>query len=196
MSKNIYCIRHGVAQHNINYFKYGSKTFSDPNFVDTHLVSEGYQQAKHLHDTWTNIDSIELVIVSPLQRTLQTAVEIFKDRSIPIVALDYVREFPLGGHTCNKRSSLELLKKKYPMVEFIDFKTDNDEMWLSHREETLDELNKRIELFKSYVSLRSETNIAFVNHSSFIGQMKDKAIKYLDNGGEELKHCHPYLMKL
>ena len=122
MSKNIYCIRHGVAQHNINYFKYGSKTFSDPNFVDTHLVSVGYQQAKHLHDTWTNIDSIELVIVSPLQRTLQTAVEIFKGRSIPIIALDYVREFPLGKHTCNKRSSLELLKKNILWLSLLILK--------------------------------------------------------------------------
>ena len=64
------------------------------------------------------------------------------------------------------------------------------------REKFKADLEDTHELFKSYVSLRSETNIAFVNHSSFIGQMKDKAIKYLDNGEEELKHCHPYLMKL
>ena len=35
MSKNLYCIRHGLAEHNINYLKYGCKTFYDPNFVDT-----------------------------------------------------------------------------------------------------------------------------------------------------------------
>ena len=61
---------------------------------------------------------------------------------------------------------------------------------------TLDELNLRIKIFKEYILSRSETNIALVNHSSFIGQMKDSEIKYLDDGKEELQHCHPYLIKL
>ena len=196
MNKHVYCIRHGKAQHNVNYEVYGSKTFYDPNFVDTLLVEEGYQQAKQLRETWTDISNIELVIVSPLQRTLQTACEIFKDSSIPIISLDFVREYPLGKHTCNKRSSLKYLQSKYPTIQFVNFHTDNDEVWLSHREETIDELNIRIQKLKEYILQRPETHIAFVNHSSFMGQMIDKTIRYLDRGQEELIHCYPYLMKL
>ncbi len=196
MNKHVYCIRHGKAQHNVNYEVHGSKAFYDPNFVDTLLVEEGYQQAEQLRETWTDISKIELVIVSPLQRTLQTACEIFKNTSIPIISLDFVREFPLGKHTCNKRSSLKYLQSKYPTIQFVDFHTDNDEVWLSHREETIDELNIRIQKLKNYILQRPETHIAFVNHSSFMGQMIDKTIRHLDRGQEELIHCYPYLMKL
>ena len=196
MSKTLYCIRHGLAEHNINYGKFGSTTFYDPNFVDTSLVKEGFDQANQLRESWKEIDDIELVIVSPLQRTLQTAIEIFKEKEVPILSLEIVREYPLGKQTCNKRSPLSILKKKYPRVNFHDFKSENDEVWLSHREETIDELNVRIDLFKQYILQRPETKIAFINHGSFIGQMKDNHIRYLDNHQEELKHCYPYVMKL
>ena len=129
MSKNLYCIRHGLAEHNVNYLKYGLETFYDPNFVDTSLVEEGFKQASNLGKTWlnkkdpsgtgsnkkdpsgtgSNKKDIELVVVSPLKRTLQTATEIFKDTDIPIISFELVREFPIGGHTCNKRSQKEYL---------------------------------------------------------------------------------------
>jgi len=76
--KNIYCIRHGLAEHNINYHKYGVQTFYDPNYVDTKLLTHGFKQASELRETWEDINNIELVIVSPLRRTLQTANELFK----------------------------------------------------------------------------------------------------------------------
>ena len=44
LSKTLYCIRHGLSEHNINYFKYGSKTFYDPMFTDTKLVEDGVHQ--------------------------------------------------------------------------------------------------------------------------------------------------------
>ena len=196
MSKNVYCIRHGIAEHNMNYFKYGSSTFYDPQFIDTSLVQEGFNQAKQLGETWKDIDTIELVIVSPLKRTLQTACEIFKHKQVPMIALEYIREFPLGKHTCNKRSSKDMLVTKYPHINFDNLQSNQDDIWMSHREETVDELNLRIQKLKEFIASRSETNIALVNHSSFIGQMKDQEIKYLDNGQEELKHCYPYLINL
>ena len=69
-------------------------------------------------------------------------------------------------------------------------------MWFPHREETMDELNSRIEKLKEFIVARPETHIALVNHSSFIGQMKDNHIRYLENKEEELLHCYPYIMKL
>lgn len=196
MSKFVYCIRHGLAEHNINYLKYGSSTFYDPNYTDTSLVDEGFKQASDLGKTWENIDLIELVIVSPLKRTLQTATEIFKGRNIPMIALEYVREFPLGKHTCNKRSCKESIVSKYPTINFDSLISNDDNIWLTHREETIDELNHRINKLIDFIHSRPETHIALVNHSSFIGQLKDKEIKYLDNGQEELNHCYPYLIKL
>ena len=192
MSKILYCIRHGLSQHNVNYTKYGSQTFYDPVFTDTTLLKEGFQQAVNLRNTWSKLSEIELVIVSPLMRTLQTASTLFKGQTIPIIALENVREYPMGKQTCNKRSLKSDLIKEFPQVNFTDLKTNEDELWFPDREETLDELNLRIKIFKEYILSRPETSIAFVNHSSFIGQMKDSEIKYLDDGKEELQHCYPY----
>lgn len=113
-----------------------------------------------------------------------------------MIALDYCREYPLGLHTCNRRSSKDELEILYPDVNFEDLKTNFDETWLSDRLETIEELESRIEKLLEFVKNRPENKIAFINHSSFIGQMKDKKIKYLDNNEEELKYCYPYEFKL
>ena len=196
MSKSLYCIRHGLAEHNINYFKYGCKTFYDPKFVDTSLVEEGFKQASTLGETWSKIDDIELVIVSPLKRTLQTATEIFKKTSIPIIAFELAREYPIGGHTCNKRSSKEYLMNTFPNINFDGIKEGEDHLWDPDEQESIHELDLRINIFKKFIEKRPEKNIALVGHASFIGQLKDNHIKYIENGEEELKHCFPYLIEL
>lgn len=194
MSKTLYCIRHGLSLHNKLYHKYGSKTFYDSDYVDTMLLPEGKQQARILGKTWDEINNIELVIVSPLKRTLETAVNIFEGIDVPIIALEICREFPMGLHTCNKRSNKEELELLYPRVNFDDIISNKDDLWNDKEEESKISLNSRITLVKQYIKNRPEKKIAFVNHAAFIGQMKDRHIKYLDNGEEELKHCYPYKM--
>lgn len=196
MEKILYCIRHGESLHNVLYKKYGSDIFSHIEYKDTLLTPLGHKQSKNLSKTFNNIDEIELIIVSPLKRTLQTAKNIFESKKIPMISLDYCREYPLGLHTCNKRSSKEELEILYPDIDFQDLKTNFDETWLPDRLETIDELETRIKKFLNFVKNRPEKKIAFINHSGFIGQMKDKHIKYLDNNEEELKHCYPYEFKL
>jgi len=166
MSKNLYCIRHGLAEHNVNYLKYGCKTFYDPNFVDTSLVEEGFKQAANLGETWlnkkdpsgtgSNIDDIELVVVSPLKRTLQTATEIFKGKSVPIISFELAREYPIGGHTCNKRSKKEYLMNTFPNINFDNIKEGEDYLWNSEKQESIHELDLRINTFKKFIEKRPE----------------------------------------
>jgi broad specificity phosphatase PhoE len=196
MIKTLYCIRHGLAEHNVNYLKHGCKTFYDPKFVDTSLVEEGFKQASTLGETWSKIYDIELVIVSPLKRTLQTATEIFKGKSVPIISFELAREYPIGRQTCNKRSSKEYLMEAFPKINFDDIKAGEDYLWDPDEQESIQELNLRIDIFKKFIESRTEKNIALVGHASFIGQLKDKHIKYIENGEEELKHCFPYLIEL
>ena len=108
MSKNLYCIRHGLSLHNKLYHKHGSKTFYDKDYIDTMLLPEGKRQARMLGETWNEINKVESVIVSPLKRSLETTINIFKDIDIPISALEICREFPIGLHACNKRSNKEV----------------------------------------------------------------------------------------
>ena len=62
-------------------------------YRDTPLVAKGRKEATKLGNTWNNIDNIELVIVSPLLRTLQTATNIFSNKNVPMIALDCLMEF-------------------------------------------------------------------------------------------------------
>ena len=89
MNKVLYCIRHGAATHNALFPLIGNKAYHE--YRDTRLICKGLAQAKSLRHTWKERDDIELVIVSPSRRTLETAVLIFNNRT-PIVALDCLLE--------------------------------------------------------------------------------------------------------
>ena len=196
MNKNIYLIRHGEAQHNINYLKYGSKTFYDINFIDTKLTPNGHKQSSDLNKLWKNINDIEIVLVSPLYRTLETATNIFKNYNIPIISLEDLREFPNTKHTCNKRSDKSILLKNFSHINFDNIQYEKDNIWNDNIEENITSLNIRIENIKNYIKNLNYNNICIVGHSSFIGQMIFNKIALLDNGDEELKHCFPYKINL
>lgn len=196
MNKNIYCIRHGEAVHNVNYRKYGSSTFTDMNYKDTELTELGQYESIVLGNEWKEKHNIELVIVSPLTRALDTCMNIFGGMDVPIFCLESTREYPCGLHTCNIRKDVTILSSKYPRIQFLDFETNHDSMWNPNNKETIESLNHRIEIFKRFVSDRAETNIALVGHNSFISKMKDNRLNYIDNGETELKHCHPYKISL
>ena len=129
-------------------------------------------------------------------RTLQTADIIFNYTNKPIIALDYIREYPLGLHTCNKRRYKEELEILYPTVDFSSLETNYDNLWDSKQYETIESLQKRIDNVLNYIQQVNETNIALINHSSFLSHMIHKHIPLLDNKEKELEHCQPYLFKL
>ena len=195
MKKLLYLIRHGLAKHNENFLKYGEETFFDPKYVDTHLIEEGVQQSIQLGETWQNIDDIELVLVSPLYRTLETATNIFKNKDIPIISLENLREYPLGQHTCNKRSSKELLIQDFPNIDFDDIK-GADYLWKSDKGEEISSLEKRIDTIKNYIQKRNEKTICIVSHTIFLEKMKDNKISLIEKGESEIDHCFPYTMEI
>ena len=191
MIKNLYLIRHGQSLHNELFHKIGVKAFRIPATIDAPLTNEGHLQSIELGQSWQNKNEIELVLVSPLTRTLDTAMNIFGDTDIPMVSEEFLREYPIGEDTCNKRSSLTLLKNKYPRIDF-NLISDQDTLWTSEYRETIDELEQRLDKMVKYLQNRKEINIAIVGHSSYFGQFKDNHISYIENGDEELKHCYPY----
>jgi len=167
----------------------GSKAYTEHR--DTPLLDEGYLQAQKLRNTWEDINKIELVLVSPCLRTLQTCSNIFDKVGTNTIALDCLIEYPMGGdEICNKRKDKEMLLSNFPWIDFSNIKNKVD--W-SEKNETVKELEKRIEQLKEYIKIRPEKHIAIVSHSSYIGQMIFKKIEDEEN---ELKHCHPYLYKL
>ena len=189
MEKTIYCIRHGYALHNKLFWDIGRRAYNE--YRDTPLLEEGYEQAKKLNSSWNELKNVELVVVSPCHRTLETACFVFKNKNIPFIAKDFLIEYPIGGYeNCNRRKDISDLRYKYP---YINFEITDDVLNWSERKETILELENRIEEMVYWIGKRKENHIAIVTHSSFLGQFKDKKIGDEKN---ELKHCHPYKMKL
>ena len=188
MEKTLYCIRHGYSYHNKLFWDIGRRAYVE--FRDTPLLEKGFCEAKLLNKTWQELPKIELVLVSPLTRTLQTAEFIFRNRNIPMIAKDFLLDFPLGGdELCNYRKEIDDLRYIYPYVNFEIM--DNKYNWKPNRETVLD-LNNRIEDMLSWIGNRREQHIAIVSHSSYLGQFKDRKIGDETN---ELKHCFPYKLK-
>jgi broad specificity phosphatase PhoE len=192
--KNIICIRHGRAFHNVLSDKIGEKAFSLKESFDAPLVEEGILQAKELGENLKQLMKIDIVFVSPLTRTLQTAENIFeKNKIVRIVALDKMKEFPQGIEICNKRRNRIELKEKFKKVDFSLLDSDSDQMWREDRYEKIEELKERIKEFKQFIMNENYNNIAIVSHNNFLKEL------LFQNCGDEtynLDHCNPYKLDL
>ncbi len=189
--KHLYCIRHGTAEHNVLFHKIGKDAYM--KIRDSYLLEKGHKESLELGKSWDDISNVEIVFVSPLRRTLQTALNIFKDHTkVEIIALDYLQEFPASLEHINHRQT-----KKDIMEEFKDTRVDfslimceDDPYWHESHRETMVELNKRANDFIEFVKKRKETHIGVVSHSSFLANFLNGGIVDEDN---ELEHCTPYI---
>lgn len=191
MEKVLYCIRHGTALHNILFWDQGEIVYE--KYLDTPLVKKGVVESLKFGEEWNDIHKIELVIVSPLLRTLQTADNIFCKKDVPMIALDCLMEYPQGIELCNRRKTITEYKPCFPDVDFAHIESDEETQWRSERKENLDELQQRIDTMIEFIRTRKEKHIAIVSHSSYLGYYLHKKIGDENN---ELKHCYPYIHKL
>ena len=190
MTKTLWCIRHGTALHNILSRQIGDKAYTD--YTDTPLVEKGKEESLEFGKRWKNLKNIDIVFVSPLTRTLQTATNIFNGTDKKIIAIEDILEFPQGMHYCNKRKKKSELINLFPNVDFslID---ENPKYWQDDIQETVSELQQRIQTFFVFTRKRDEKNICIVSHSSFLKVLLFGEIGNWNNG---LKHCYPYEYKL
>lgn len=191
--KKIFCIRHGLALHNVLFKVIKHHAYSD-KYIDTPLVDEGVCQSEKLGLKWEQKKNIEIVFVSPLTRTIETALKIFKDTNIKIVAVEEIIEFSQGKEYCNLRKNKSVLKEKYPMIDFSLIE-ETPKYWNADRRETLAELNKRDSVFKNFLLNRTEKKITVVSHSTYLKQFLFNHVDSIDQI-KELKHCYPYEKKL
>ena len=192
--KNIYCIRHGLAYHNVKALEMGSQAYVLDECFDAPLVDKGLQQAKDLGEQWEALSLIQKVFVSPLTRTLETCQEIFKMHpDVKIIALDVIKEFPQGLQICNKRRDKKDLQEKFSRIDFSQLESESDQIWRKERMEHIEELRERIQDFKKFLKGLEETDVAVVSHSAFLNETLYGRIGDEDN---QLKHCHPYPLDL
>ncbi|KAL1831423.1 hypothetical protein ACET3Z_001074 [Daucus carota] len=195
--KTIHLVRHAQGIHNVEGDK-NYKAYMSPEYYDAHLTQLGWQQVdnlrKHVH-ACELLKKVDLVITSPLLRTMQTAVGVFGGEGYtdrmdviplmaanagnsnrpaisslncpPIIAVELCREH-LGVHPCDKRRSVSEYQYLFPAIDFSLIESDEDLLWKANIRETQQELAERGRKFFNWLWTRKEKEIAIVTHSGFL----------------------------
>ena len=186
--KDLYFIRHGTALHNVLFWEIGNDAYT--RWRDTPLMHQGFCEAHNLSKSWDEIKDIDLVITSPLLRTLQTATTIFNKQDIEIKACDLLIEHPIGGsEICNRRKNKSMLETMFPQVDFIGCR---EEFQWPKDKESEQNLGDRLETFKDYLRSINEEKIAVVAHSCVINKWFYNNIGNEESDLDKCHHCTPY----
>ncbi|KAF4626083.1 hypothetical protein G7Y89_g12078 [Cudoniella acicularis] len=123
-------LRHGQATHNIRGLPEGKqKRIHDPP-----LTSRGMFQCTKFRNQFPHMSSVKLVLCSPLQRTLQTAMKSFKPLvadGLLILPWNSLREW--GNIPCNTGTPFQTLKEKFREFPF-DLTLMKDAHWEMNKE--------------------------------------------------------------
>lgn len=175
MHKNIYFIRHGQAQHNVDEIIYGDDAYFFTRNKFSSLTEIGRDQASNIH-----CPGIDYVICSSLPRALETADLVFKSKNIPIHAYDEVRESNYK-HPCNERRTRSEIFQLYPHINTNSLLCEED-LWLPEGN-----VNHRNFLLDDIIASCPYDRIAIVSHREFM-------LDYLDSKGinVNLNNCEVY----
>jgi broad specificity phosphatase PhoE len=171
--KNLWIIRHGQAMHNprAEAAKEAGCTYEEfldlmrqDDALDADLTEEGEKQGNHVGGicTW---DALQLVVSSPLSRSLRTA-----DLAAPIrhpkrIALEDFRE--INGSFLNaKRRSVNELQLKFPDWDFGQL-SQTDNLWTEELE-TQSECAERGYRGFCWLMMRPEEHILLVCHGGIL----------------------------
>lgn len=151
-SKQLLCVRHGISEANELMSQpgnqWGDPTFRDnPNLIDAYLSETGKlrtqtdlpQQLRNQENLKSFIkdQGVELVLVSPLTRCLQTyiygvepvlkeCIPNFKSK-VPVLAIPLLRERVYTASDTGRKPSI--LKLEFPSVNFAECEKQHDCWW-------------------------------------------------------------------
>tara|TARA_B100000424_G_C22683360_1_gene374133 strand:- start:72 stop:632 length:561 start_codon:yes stop_codon:yes gene_type:complete len=150
----IYFIRHAEGYHNLS-----EKAW---NIKFPRLTEKGIIQANNAKK---NIPSqIDLILVSPLVRTLETADIIFKSRKNKFISEEFIKEKVVNP--CDYRQPVLEVKDEFNYVNFDNINDDYN----FNKHENDNDVSKRLELFYDWILNRNENSIAVVSHGQYLYQ--------------------------
>ncbi|EOA38808.1 hypothetical protein CARUB_v10011120mg [Capsella rubella] len=178
--KIIHLLRHGEAEHNVAAKKDRSALLS-PHLFDAPLTDHGNQQVENLREqleTSGLLKRIELVVTSPLFRTMQTAVGVFGKESKqarmtsspPIVALEVARDRN-GVRPPDMRRNVSEYQTLFPTVDFSQIESEEDNLWRPDVRESEEEILARGLEFMKWLWKRPEKEVAVVSHGIVLQHM-------------------------
>ncbi|XP_038991510.1 phosphoglycerate mutase-like protein 1 [Hibiscus syriacus] len=194
--KLLHLVRHAQGLHNL-----GAETNRDSltQFIDAALSPLGWQQVRAQRENVSAsgmLQGIEVVITSPLLRTLQTSVGVFgseeqqedhcgnKTSTLnhpPIIAAELCRERMRKGRS---RATVGQCRSRFPQVDFSLIESEEDTLWEADERETNEAVAARGIKFIKWVLGRKEREIAVVSHGVFLQEtliaLKNKCLPLMD----------------
>ncbi|GAB2222394.1 hypothetical protein Drorol1_Dr00013611 [Drosera rotundifolia] len=196
-TKIIHVVRHAQGFHNVVGNK-DPRAYLSYDLLDASLTPFGWDQVdnlrEHVRETGL-LKKIELVVTSPLTRTMQTAGGVFGGDAYidgvdarplmitdagnsgrpsissldcpPFLAFELCREH-LGVNPCDKRRSIGEYKSLFPAIDFSLIETNEDTWWKEDYRERYDEIAARGLKFMQWLRTRKENEIAVVSHAGFL----------------------------
>jgi broad specificity phosphatase PhoE len=226
-TKKVHFIRHAEGYHNVatkesgntDCLLRGDVAAKDHALYDSHLTQKGIEQAVNLKAHLAqrpsgsrSFTAFDLVVVSPLTRTCETALHVFgkprkpgspefiNEREAPRHSPEFkagmtvpaprflVREEcreRWGKYVCDGRRSIKEIAADFEDFDFSDVKHDEDAFYTDERETDEHCCNRAVK-FLEWLNARPEKCIAVVTHSSFLrhlfGQFGD-TLKAEDRDG-------------
>ena len=155
---NLIFMRHGEASDNIK------ELISDKEIYWSILTEEGIKTVKESIEFLPK--NIDIMYVSPLPRTIETAHYVFeKYSSINVVIDDRIREIQYGKYShCKNNEELDGIRKKQIAGDYLIRFGDYGENKL--------EIEKRLSNFLIDISNTNYKNILIISHGSIISYMK------------------------
>lgn len=179
MTRRIHFIRHAQSTH--NEFSFTNKGV-DPMFFDAPLSQAGLEEAHQLREELARKKlEVDLVVVSPMTRALQTYSIAFAEfESVRVVVNQLCHE--KIANACDLGSAKVQLSQKFPTLCFDEVNDlwwyrpskhinlhNYKQLWKENAyKEDLEHYHTRLRRFKTWLLNRTEKEIAVVSHSSFI----------------------------
>jgi len=174
--KTIHFVRHAEGIHNRDSREipdFGKNLTRSMAYHDSPLTDIGVEQSRRLFDQVQNLTlAPEVVVVSPLRRTLHTAEIGFRQNGAgpPFVASELCRE-RISYHTCDGRRNLTQIRNDFPFVDFSQVTDEVDTMWENKEDFPSDKASEacahRALRFLHWLAARPEKVIAVVSHWVF-----------------------------
>ena len=160
--KKIFFIRHGEGYHNLMNYNYHNWHLMYPRLT-TNGINQCYQLKNKLEQ-----ENFDLIIVSPLRRTLETAEYVFDKNNNKFLANEDIRE--ILSNPCDLRESITDILKSYDYVN-LDKIPKDETLKLKESDENI---SNRIENFFKYLNELPIGNYAVVSHFEFLKRFLNK----------------------
>jgi len=195
--KIVHFMRHGQGFHNLRRTPLDKIVqCNNKDLLDAALTEKGKAEAAKVQDYAAN-SGAEVVLVSPMRRTLQTATIGFEKANARFIAVEDLRE--VYGCSSSQRRPTSVARsaalvlscllfgapqrlcfnEDFPGVDFTQVETEEDTRWRPI--ESPESLNQRQLRFVETLKTRPEKNVGVVTHSLWLLNFFQNAVRCDDD---------------